>query len=132
MTQSAEMQASYTRSQSQSSKSMVSEMSIYWSDSDDSVKEDHFLQKESRNELKRRRALETIDFTSEPTKDEEISNKVRGRISKVIGAGEGWFCPRIAPPLMSEMDSDFVASNEPIVQFFKKDKKFKMVSLLEK
>jgi len=123
-----EIKTSYSKSQSQSSKSMISEISIYWSDSDNSVKDDHFLETENKNELKRRKALETIDKNeSELIEETDFCDKNK-RINRLIGLDEGWFCPSLEPPLKSEIGSDFIANNQPIVQFLKKDKKFNMVS----
>ena len=108
-------------------------MSIYWSDSDDSIKNEHSLISEKKNELKRREVLETTCkdeselLQCEENIFQEFINKKS--INKPMSLSDGWFCPCIAPPLVSEIgEDDFKVDNKPIVQFYKEKNKIKMVS----
>lgn len=125
------------RLSSQYSQSMsMSETSIFWSDSDDSERDEHFLLQENKNELKRKKALEVTTYKDELDvflyEKKNMSRKSFSPLSlnsikKQLTADEGWFCPCIAPPLVTEINENYLVNNEPIVQFYKTNKKFKMV-----
>lgn len=90
---------------------------------------------ENHNENKRRKALNDGEYADNESDlilyEEKIfmsdEASLEGSMSKVLRGNEAWFCPRIAPPLVSELEEGLIANNEPIVQFYKKNKKFKMV-----
>ena len=114
-----------------------SESTIYWSDSDNSDgKEDFHIEREDRRELRRIKALEKDQFKQEKSLFfEQISschNQLTSKfdsVNRAICTNEGWFCPLIEPPL-PELDKQVQSSNENIAQFYKSNKKFKLVSIM--
>lgn len=128
-------------SQFSQSFSMLSDSTFYWSDSDNSQRDEHFLTSEHRRELKRRRALYDETFANEKEsdlfsaaaddeEDQSSDDSLAGfeSVEREMNEDEGWFCPCIDPPLESEINQSFIVNNEAIVQFYKaRNKKFKMV-----
>ena len=113
-----------------------SESTIYWSDSDNSDgKEDFHIEREDRRELRRIKALEKDQFKQEKNLFfEQISSchhqltSKFDSVNRTMNANESWFCPLIDPPL-PESGKQVQSSNENIAQFYKSNKKFKLVSI---
>ena len=126
-----------SRRSSQFSQSFsMSDSTFYWSDSDDSERDEHFLQSEYKRELKRKRALYNSTREGEsqlyvPEENQSTESSLVGfeSVCKEFNGDESWFCPCFEPPLECEIDQKFIANNDPIVQFYKKAKKFKLVRL---
>lgn len=128
-------------SQVSQSFSMLSDSTFYWSDSDNSERDEHFLTSEYKSELKRKRALYDETFANEKESDlfSAAADDEEGQssgdslvgfesVERELNEDEGWFCPCIDPPLQSEINQSFIVNNEAIVQFYKaRNKKFKMV-----
>ena len=143
----AESQSSFGQSLSASFSLSMSE-SIMWSDSEsnDSCTQhksfflaEKIMHQENREELKRKNAIEMnekkvlkneIDMINLQRNQYFSPNKKlkKYEIIKKLETGEKWYCPMYDPPLPSDLNDTILVNNAPIIQYYKKNKKFQVVS----
>jgi hypothetical protein len=122
------------------SETGVSETTLMLSDSDSndekSFIDDYIAYKNKKHELKRKRALEDSEISDKSllvlesynntTKSDQFS-----LINIPLHSNETWFCPNFKPPSVDDLDNKFKVNNEPIVKYYKKRGKFKMVIFMD-
>ena len=144
-------QSSCTESQSSLGQSMSASLSmsesIMWSDSEtnDSCAENKSffsiksqINKENKEEFKRKNAIEMYekrvlknecDLMNSQCNEYFSPNKrfKQNEISKKLESNENWYCPMYDPPLASDLNDISLVNNAPIIQYYKKNKKFQVV-----
>jgi hypothetical protein len=118
------------------SETGVSETTLMLSDSDSNDEKsfmiDYLEYKTRKHELKRKRALEDYEISDkslimlESFHNSKISDQFN-LINVPLHSDENWFCPNFNPPTIDDLDNKFKTNNEPIVKYYKKRGKFKMV-----
>lgn len=126
---------------SRRSSCSLSETTLMLSDSDyeEAEKEEQFLieyfaKKAKKDQLNRKKLLnDSNENNKNYLFDVEVDlakiQQKNSMMSKILEENESWFCPRIDPPLTTELGNVFKANNEPYVKYYKYKDKFKMVLL---
>jgi len=121
-------QCSFKRSQSNS----ISE-SIIWSDNDFDDNDDDYSNiieiQENKHELKRQIQIDSLmDTILKNENDLKNYKKSKSFLIKPIelNKNENWFCPYFSPPLPADLNSETIINNDPIVKYYKENKKFKV------
>ena len=92
---------------------------------------EHAREVEERYESKRKKALGNESQIFSQVEQSLIVNSISyNELSKELGEDEGWFCPFIEPPLVSELNEAFRVNNEPVVKYYKSKDKFKLVNIV--
>jgi hypothetical protein len=92
------------------------------------------IKQENKEELKRKQAIETNEKQVLNPQYSIVLNANRwfrkSDINRKLEPDEHWYCPKYEPPLPSDLnDSNYTINNAPIVKYFRKNKKFHVVSL---
>ena len=108
----------------------MSDTTLMLSDSDDSYGDEFHKDKEIDYELKRKKALEqSMVSYRERRKSTSLSSQTNSNFVDTPISTESWFTPYIVPPLESELEQEFKVNNDPIVKYYKRDDKFKIVNV---
>lgn len=125
---------------SKHSLSMSMSESLVWSNSDEEDgttqtsiihSNERVLGQEKKEESKRKNAIEIDEDHVLKNENDLFLYKNRNNfnyLNKRLNSDEHWYCPRFDPPLPSDLNEISNQINAPIIQYYKTNKKFKVVN----